>query len=76
VTLGGGHFKTVELRTELESLRRDRQEFRALEAENRRLQAKQIAAEELARLRADHAALPRLRAEVEQLKNAAQKVSP
>jgi uncharacterized protein involved in exopolysaccharide biosynthesis len=39
-----------------------------LRAENARLRSGQISEEELERLRADHAALPRLRAEIEALR--------
>jgi hypothetical protein len=56
------------LRTELDLARAEQNEEERLGAENRRLRARQISAAELEVLRADHAALPRLRAELEALK--------
>ncbi len=55
------------LRTELEMARLQADELGRLRAENRRLREQQISAAELAALRADHAALPRLRGELEAL---------
>lgn len=60
--------KTMELRGEVERLRLEAAELTGLRAENQRLHARQIPATELEALRADHAALPRLRAELEALK--------
>lgn len=59
--------KTTQLRGELEQVRFERDEVARLRAENQRLHARQIPAIELEALRADHAALPRLRAELEAL---------
>jgi hypothetical protein len=56
------------LRAELARLRVVDDEIARLERERDRLRAQQIPAEELARLRADRAALPRLRAEIEALR--------
>src|SRR3954470_4024785 len=60
--------KTAALRTEVEYARNEVAELSRLQSENHRLREKQIAAAELAALRADHAALPRLRMELEALK--------
>ena len=54
------HQRVIELRIQSDELARLRQE-------NRRLAAEQPAAAELNRLRADHAAIPRLRAEIDGL---------
>jgi hypothetical protein len=62
--------QSIELRTAVELGRAEVSELSQLQAENRRLRQKQISAAELASLRADHAALIRLRAELETLKNA------
>lgn len=60
--------ETTVLRSQLESLRAGGGELSRLRDENGRLRDKQIPAVELERLRADHAALPRLRAEIEALR--------
>jgi hypothetical protein len=72
--LGGGALllrqwrESMALRVERERAMLGAHELARLRDENRRLREKQISAAELERLRADHAALPRLRAEVEALK--------
>lgn len=58
------------LRAKLEHARLEAGEWERLRAENERLRARQISAAELERLRADHAALPRLRAELETARRA------
>ena len=55
------------LRAEIELARSEVADVDALRRENQRLRENQIPAAELERLRADHAALPRLRAELEEL---------
>jgi predicted aminopeptidase len=60
------------LRAELALLRDERGEFLRLSAENRRLTADQPPPAEVERLRADRAAILRLRAEIETLKAAAE----
>jgi hypothetical protein len=65
--------ETAALRTELELARLEAADLPALRAENQRRRAQQIPAAELQRLRDDHAALPRLRAELEALRKAAAK---
>jgi len=60
--------ETMALRVELELARVEAGEWERLRAENQRLRSQQISAAELEVLRADHAALPRLRAEIEALK--------
>ena len=73
LVVGGGIGLTLQwrqamtLRTELERAKFNAEERAHLRAENQRLREKQISAIELERLRADHAALPRLRAEIEAL---------
>jgi hypothetical protein len=67
VSNGRQWLKRMELRTAAEIARLETSELSRLEAENRRLRGQQISAEELAALRADHAALPRLRAELAEL---------
>jgi hypothetical protein len=57
----------VELRTAIGIVRLDVGELSRLKVENQRLRQKQIPAAELAALRADHDALPRLRSELEAL---------
>ncbi len=57
-----------ELRRELAKRSAVQMKMEAARAENERLKRAQVSAEELARLRADHAALPRLRREIEELK--------
>lgn len=59
--------KTLLLRSDLAALKARTVELRRLEAENRRLKAQQVPATELERLRADHAVVGRLRAELEAL---------
>ena len=54
--------ETMLLRGEIGLLRLDAGELERLRVENQRLREKQIPAAELEVLRADHAALPRLRA--------------
>jgi hypothetical protein len=56
------------LRSEKELLRDQARELAQVRAENERLKAQQIPASELARLRADHTELVRLRAEIDALK--------
>lgn len=60
--------QTLSLRAELVAGRAAAGELAGLRAENQRLREKQITAAQLEALRADHAALPRLRAQVEALK--------
>ena len=73
LVVGGGIGLTLQwrqamtLRTELERAKFNAEEMAHLRAENQRLREKQISAIELERLRADHAALPRLRADIEAL---------
>jgi hypothetical protein len=63
-----GRMETARLRYELQGLREQCARKVELRAENARLRSGQISEEELERLRADHAALPRLRAEIEALR--------
>jgi len=58
---------TIALRRELAQVRASTVDLERLHAENRRLRDNQISAAELATLRADHAALPRLWSELETL---------
>lgn len=60
--------QSVALRAELDGLRFETDGWTRLRTENQRLRAAQISTVELEALRADHAALPRLRAELEALK--------
>jgi hypothetical protein len=60
--------ETQALRTEVELARAEATELGGLRTENQRLREKQIPVAELAALRADHAALERLRGEVADLK--------
>jgi len=62
--------ETDSLRDKMISVRQESAELDQLREENIRLKDEQISAEELLRLRADHAALPRLRADLENLKKA------
>jgi len=77
VVLGLGAILTLQrqhaiaLREELKSAQAEVAVHREIQAENLRLKQKQIPPEELERLRADRAALPRLRAELEALQKAA-----
>jgi hypothetical protein len=59
--------RTMSLRTELEAARAEVGELERLRMENTRLRSQQISPAQLAALRADHAALPQLRAQVEAL---------
>jgi len=59
--------QTQSLRTELDSARAAAGELARVRAENQRLREKQIPAAQLEALRADHAALPQLRAQLEAL---------
>lgn len=56
------------LRGEIAMLREERGEWMKLQEENRRLAAQATPADEVARLRADRAAIGRLRAEIETLR--------
>lgn len=56
------------LRGEIAMLREERGEWMKLQEENRRLAAQAAPADEVARLRADRAAIGRLRAEIETLR--------
>lgn len=60
------------LRAEVASLRDERNELTRLSAENLRLTAEQPPTTEIERLRADRAAILRLRGEIETLKAAAE----
>lgn len=62
------HQRTDELRGEIELLRDQHREVGRLQAEQARLRAAQVPVQELANLRADHAAVLRLRSEVEALR--------
>lgn len=59
--------QSVELRTAVEAVRIEVSELSRLQVENQRLREKLIPAAELAALRADHDALPRLRSELDAL---------
>src|SRR3989304_1701050 len=63
--------ETMLLRGELDGLRDQEREWKKLRFENERLRGQQVAAAELEALRADHAAVGRLRAELEALKKSA-----
>lgn len=63
--------KTLLLRGELERARLEAAELEQLRVENQRLRGKQIPAAELEALREDHAAVARLRAELEALRKPA-----
>jgi hypothetical protein len=56
--------KTMSLRNEPDLVRMAASDLERLQAENQRLRAQQIPVAELETLRADHAALPRLRLEL------------
>ena len=60
--------ETRALRRELETAQEGVRDLTRLQAENKRLGEQQISPAALESLRADHAALPRLRAELETLK--------
>jgi hypothetical protein len=66
--IGWRQRQTAALRDELAAVSRTAHELARLRTENVRLREKQIPAAELEALRADHAALPRLRAEIEALR--------
>jgi len=68
--LGSQRHQTLALRRELQVARLETGELIQLRAENQRLKAQVIPDALLERLRADHAALPRLRAELEGLRKA------
>ena len=57
----------IELQNEIDRLRAQNTRIAPLRAENKRLQAGQVSAAELAALRADHAELVQLRAALQQL---------
>ena len=59
--------QSMELRVALERAKTGADELGRVRDENRRLRAQQVPPAELERLRSDHAALPRLRAELEAL---------
>lgn len=63
--------KTEQLRAALTQAQSNATELSRLQAENRRLRQKQVSPTELARLREDHAAVVRLRAELEALQKSA-----
>lgn len=60
--------QSMQHRLALEHAKLDAAELAQLREENRRLRAQQISPAELERLRSDHVALPRLRAELEALR--------
>jgi len=57
--------QSMALRTELESVQAEASQLERLRAENKRLRGQQIPTAQLEALRADHVALPQLRAQVE-----------
>ena len=59
--------QSMELRVALERAKAEADELGRVRDENRRLRAQQVPPAELEQLRSDHAALPRLRAELEAL---------
>lgn len=59
--------RSLDLQAEVAAARVRLADVTTVRAENQRLRANEIPTEELARLRADHAALPRLRAELQTL---------
>jgi uncharacterized protein HemX len=63
--------KTEQLRAALTQAQSNATELSRLQAENQRLRQKQVSPAELARLREDHAAVVRLRAELEALQKSA-----
>jgi len=67
VALGLQRQETLALRRELAVARASTVDLERLRAENRRLREGQVPAAELATLRADHAALPRLWSELDAL---------
>jgi hypothetical protein len=64
------------LRLELQDVKRAETELVQLRKENERLKSRQIPAAELEQLRSDHAALPRLRAELSDLRKRASAGAP
>ena len=64
--------QTMLLRGELDGLHDQERELKALRAANERLREQQVSTAELSALRADHAAVGRLRAEL----SALEKVTP
>lgn len=68
--------ETLQLRPQIERLRAEADELASLKAENQRLRARQVSAEELAAHRSDHAALPRLRRELEALRRSGTPETP
>jgi hypothetical protein len=68
--------ETRVLRLELQDAKRVEAEILQLRKENERLKSRQIPAAELEQLRSDHAALPRLRAELSDLRKRASAVAP
>ena len=69
VGIGSQWEDTARLTADLERMRLETRELERLRTENKQLRERQIPATELDSLRADHAALPRLRAEIETLKS-------
>lgn len=63
--------QTLALRNELTVQRLSAEDLARLKVDNQRLKARQVSAAELEALRADHAAVVRLRAEIESLGRAA-----
>lgn len=81
VVLGGGKLiaqrrETVQLRAERDRGRHELREWERVVAENSRLRERQIPVAELETLRADRAALPRLRAELDALARATPDARP
>jgi hypothetical protein len=66
--------QSMDLRVAIEGAKSDADELARLRDENLRLRAQQIPRPELERLRADHAALARLRMELEALQHASSPV--
>ena len=64
------------LRLELQDAKRAETEIAQLRKENERLKSRQIPTAELERLRSDHAALPRLRAELNDLRKRTSSAAP
>lgn len=80
IAVGGGiayqRSETRVLRLELQEATRAQTEFVQLRKENERLKSRQISAAELDQLRSDHAALPRLRTELGDLRKRASSTAP
>lgn len=68
LTWGWQRSEVAALQAERAQARREAEELTRLRAEQVRLRAAQVPAEDLERWRADRAALPRLRAELERLR--------